>query len=111
MNNEHNGCSTREGIQMTFRLFMSVTFVLVLCVSLTLMMACSEENGESQTTEKGSSRSAPPDTTPYIRKAVPEDYAPGGKEAIPPEVITEPQTREPIPLEKSQPPDKRDKSE
>ena len=31
-------------------------------------------------------RSGPPDTTPYIRPAVPEDYAPQGKPAIPPGV-------------------------
>src|SRR4030095_10520074 len=31
-----------------------------------------------------STRSAPPDTTPYTRPAVPEDYAPGGKPAITP---------------------------
>lgn len=30
-----------------------------------------------------STRSAPPDTTPYVRPIVPEDYAPGGKPAIP----------------------------
>ena len=30
--------------------------------------------------------SSPPDTTPYTRPAVPEDYAPGGKKALPPEV-------------------------
>jgi hypothetical protein len=32
-----------------------------------------------------STRSAPPDTTPYTRPAVPEDYAPGGKPAISPD--------------------------
>jgi hypothetical protein len=31
-------------------------------------------------------RSGPPDTTPYTRPIVPEDYAPGGKPAIPPGV-------------------------
>lgn len=30
-----------------------------------------------------STRSAPPDTTPYVRPALPEDYAPGGQRAIP----------------------------
>lgn len=33
-------------------------------------------------------KSAPPDTTPYVRPAVPEDYAPGGEEAIPKDVTT-----------------------
>lgn len=31
-------------------------------------------------------RSGPPDTTPYTRPIVPEDYAPQGKPAIPPGV-------------------------
>ena len=30
-----------------------------------------------------STRSAPPDTTPYVRPIVPEDYAPSGRPAIP----------------------------
>jgi hypothetical protein len=33
-----------------------------------------------------STRSAPPDTTPYVRPAVPEDYSPGGKNPNPPPV-------------------------
>jgi hypothetical protein len=33
-----------------------------------------------------SGKSAPPDTTPYVRPAVPEDYAPAGQKAIPPGV-------------------------
>ena len=37
-------------------------------------------------TEAESTRSAPPDTTPYTRPAVPEDYAPFGKPALGPRV-------------------------
>ena len=36
-------------------------------------------------TDTQSTRSAPPDTTPYTRPAGPEDYAPGGKPAISPD--------------------------
>ncbi len=35
------------------------------------------------TADRASTRSAPPDTTPYVRPIVPEDYAPGGRPAIP----------------------------
>ena len=38
------------------------------------------------TADCASTRSAPPDTTPYVRPIVPEDYAPGGRPAIPPNV-------------------------
>ncbi len=43
-----------------------------------------------------STRSAPQDTTPYVRPAVPEDYCPFGRPAIGPEVLTAPRddTRE-----------------
>ncbi len=37
-----------------------------------------------------STRSAPPDTTPYTRPVVPEDYAPLGKPAIPPGIWVPP---------------------
>jgi hypothetical protein len=36
-----------------------------------------------------STRSSPPDITPYVREIIPEDYAPGGKDAIPPGVLLE----------------------
>ena len=38
--------------------------------------------------QPNSVKSAPPDMTPYVRPAVPEDYAPGGQEAIPKRIIT-----------------------
>jgi hypothetical protein len=37
--------------------------------------------------EPESTRSAPPDRTPYVRPAVPEDIAPFGKPAIGPKVV------------------------
>lgn len=42
-------------------------------------------NDELRDTPAQTGRNAPPDTTPYVRPAVPEDYAPGGQEAIPSE--------------------------
>lgn len=53
--------------------------------------------------------SSPPDTTPYTRPAVPEDYAPGGKKAIPPEV-TVPQEKKDGANKKSEEKAKSDKS-
>ena len=54
-------------------------------------VATSPDNSESAETasdtsesDRNSFRSGPPDTTPYTRPIVPEDYAPGGKPAIPP---------------------------
>lgn len=57
------------------------------------------ETAEKSPTEKSSTpedsfpdaRSGVPDTTPYTRPSVPEDYAPAGKPAIPPYVKTQAQ--------------------
>jgi len=58
---------------------------------------------DSSEESKRSFRSGPPDTTPYTRPAVPEDYAPQGKPAIPPG-ITVPAPAE-SPHEKADDPD------
>jgi len=47
------------------------------------------------TADCASTRSAPPDTTPYVRPIVPEDYAPGGREAIPSNVQVPLRDRQP----------------
>jgi hypothetical protein len=58
--------------------YLLAQFVLLSALGVgTLSCAGSRETPES---------SSPPDTTPYTRPTVPEDYAPGGKKAIPPEV-------------------------
>ncbi len=80
----------RKVTQVASRLFKFIAVALVLWGILILVAACSQENAKSQGAEKESTRSAPPDTTPYVRKTVPEDYAPGGKKAIPPEVTPMP---------------------
>ena len=65
----------------------------VACIAL---IALRSEGPSRAVAEPESTRSAPPDTTPYVRPAIPEDYAPGGRPAISPEVSTESQdaTRE-----------------
>jgi hypothetical protein len=63
---------------------LSVTFLLNIIASFNL--AECKEKEQSKALEQESIRNAPPDTTPYIRKTVPEDYTPGGQDAIPPGV-------------------------
>src|SRR5262245_15772913 len=49
------------------------------------LMGLPSESAAHAAAESESTRSAPPDTTPYTRPAVPEDYAPFGKPAIRPD--------------------------
>jgi hypothetical protein len=86
-------------------IFKVLIIMLLLWGILDPMAACSQDSPKPSAKEPESTRSAPPDTTPYIRKAVPEDYAPEGKKAIPPGVITKPPREEPVP-EKNLPSDK-----
>ena len=53
---------------------------------------CAASTGGSSQADDAcrSTRSAPPDTTPYTRPVVPEDYAPQGKPAIPPGIRVPP---------------------
>lgn len=90
-------------IQTAGRLLKGLVLVLLLSGILLLGMACSQENANPRTGEHGSTRSAPPDTTPYVREAVPEDLTPGGKKAIPPELTTKPPAEEPAAPAKSSP--------
>lgn len=46
--------------------------------------AGTDEIRPETTRQLSSTRSAPPDTTLHVRPTVPEDYAPGGRNAIPP---------------------------
>ena len=61
-------------------------------ISLSVALLLSQESilftvGSAQAQEAAakaaSMKSSPPDTTPYVRPLVPEDYAPGGRPAIP----------------------------
>ncbi len=94
----------KEG-QIALRLLKGIALMLLWGI-LAFMTACPRDNPKTPTKEPESTRSAPPDTAPYIRETTPEDYAPGGKKALPPEVTTKPPTKEPIPLDKGIPPEK-----
>jgi hypothetical protein len=93
--------------QIALGLLKDPVITLLLCGILGFMTACPRDNPKPPAKEPESTRSAPPDTAPYVREAIPEDYAPGGKKAIPPEVTTKPPTKEPTPLEKGIPPEKK----
>ena len=49
------------------------------------LRSASQQRPDRQNTasEVESTRSAPPDLTSYVRRAIPQDYAPGGKPALP----------------------------
>ncbi len=70
-------------------LIAGVSVALLLVGNPFFVAAQTQDNAQEQTAESESDRSWPPDTTPYVRPVVPEDYAPGGREAIPPEIFTE----------------------
>ena len=60
-------------------------FLHLVLVLSTLVQGFIATSGEPAGPE--STRSAPPDTTPYARPATPEDYAPFGRPAIGPEGV------------------------
>jgi len=74
----------------TMKRLTRIAVVVITCVGVVLLLealpsmvgAQCKENLQSQAPEPESTRSAPPDTAPYIRPALPEDYSPGGKKAI-----------------------------
>ncbi len=75
----------KEG-QIALRLLKGIALMLLWGI-LAFMTACprdNRDNPKTPTKEPESTRSAPPDTAPYIRETTPEDYAPGGKKALPP---------------------------
>jgi hypothetical protein len=47
----------------------------------------SEKQPDKQTPAIDDDRDSPPDTTPYFRKALPQDYAPGGRNALTPSLF------------------------
>ncbi len=74
--------------------------VVAICAALVglptpnIVQACGESTSDAPPPEatsaappgappEESTKSVPPDTTPYTRPSIPEDYAPGGREAIP----------------------------
>ena len=61
------------------RVFFGVLLAGAVCVVVSLLPLRSA----GQTPPPEGAKSSPPDTMPYVRPAVPEDCAPGGKRAIP----------------------------
>jgi hypothetical protein len=66
--------------------------IVTVCITLLGMPPGGAAQGSK---ESESTRSAPPDTTPYVRPAIPEDYAPSRKPAIPSKVSNEHQKAKP----------------
>jgi len=108
-NTETKANTTEKPLRVALGIFRALVIMLLLGGILDCMVACLQDNPKPSAKDPESTRSAPPDTTPYVRKAVPEDYAPEGKKAIPPEVITKPPRGEPVP-EKCLPSDKMEPS-
>ncbi len=72
------------------------SFLGTIAIACLALMALRPEGAARPAAERESTRSAPPDTTPYVRPASPEDYAPLGRPALGPGVSTKPRgaTRE-----------------
>lgn len=59
------------------------TLLLLAASAMPLRLGAQEPAQPNPPPETTSTRSAPPDLTSYVRPAVPQDYAPGGKPALP----------------------------
>lgn len=82
---------------------LSTTAVFIGTLTAACIVLFSAPGGAQTSAEQEATRSAPPDTTPYQRPAVPEDYAPSKKPAIRPEPPKERKAPSEIPSDSQAP--------